>query len=87
MTSLIPSPLPPAARRALATLAVVACLAATTGAALLATRYLSWNWLSLVLAAGAGIAAVLAIGRGLDRLEAWVERSEREAARGKRHGL
>lgn len=63
-------------RRLLATLAVLACLACVTGAALMATRYLAWNWVSLLLAATAALAAVWAIGRALDSLEAWVEQGD-----------
>lgn len=66
-------PLSAAVRRALATLAVLACLACITGAALMATRYVAWNWASALLAAAMALAAVWAIGRALDSLENWVE--------------
>lgn len=66
-------PLSAAVRRVLATLAVLACLAFITAAALMATRYVAWNWASALLAAGAALAAVWVIGRALDSLETWVE--------------
>ena len=63
-------------RRSLATVAILACLAATTGAALVAARYILWHWRSGLLGAVVVVLAVVGIGLMLDALEKWIEGAE-----------
>lgn len=70
-----------AARRALASLAILGCLATLTAAAMVGARHLHWNWAAGVLAAAAVVLAVLGIGLMLDALERWVEGPENDGGR------
>ncbi len=65
-----------AVRRLLGTLAVLACLACITWAALMATRYVAWNWATAPVAVGLAVAAIWLIGRALESLETWVEKGD-----------
>lgn len=71
-----------AARRTLATLAILGCLVTLTAVAMVAARYLHWNWAAWVLAAGTVVLAVVGLGLMLDALEQWVDGLENDGSPG-----
>lgn len=82
MSLTAPSTLPPAARWAVATAAILGCIAVVAVVALAALRYVHWNWASLLLAAVAIILAVVGMGLLLDTLEHWVEQNGGKSTKG-----
>lgn len=70
------------ARRTLATLVILGCLATLTVVAMVAARYLHWNWAAWILAAGTVVLSVVGLRLMLDALDQWVEGPENDGSRG-----
>ena len=64
------------ARKSLATLALLACLTAVTGAAFVAVHFTQWDGLSLLLGLVLIVLVIVCIRVLLDALENWVERAD-----------
>lgn len=58
-------------------LAVLGCLAAVTGAALLAVQHTKWDWLTLLLSAVLTLLMTTVVWFVLDLVDKWIERAER----------